>query len=90
MAYPNHRRQNNLLDSDEMDTTPPPSSDKSADTNISDERIASMDVGPEEDDDNRSSVTSIYECGTLKTFYDDESQFYPNRRGNQRWETVQG
>ena len=76
---------------EEMDS-PPPSSDKSANTNNDgDDRIASMDVGPEEEEsDIRSSVTSIYECGTLKTFYDDESQFYPNRRGNQRWETVQG
>lgn len=67
----------------EEGASPSSSSGKSANTNSSSDRIAVMDVGPEDgDDDNASSATSIYECGTLKTFYDDESQFYPSR--NQR------
>ena len=52
MAFPNmmevNRRQNTLLDPDEMDT-PTSSSDKSGNTDGSDDRMARMDVGPEDD-----------------------------------------
>ena len=70
MAYPNmdmkipRARENNLLESDEMETPSSSSENKSANTNITDDSddriVATMDVGPEEDDDdNRSSVGLI-------------------------------
>ena len=69
MAYPNmdmkipRARENNLLESDEMET-PSSSENKSANTNITDDSddriVATMDVGPEEDDnDSRSSIGLI-------------------------------
>ncbi len=31
------------------------------------------------------SASSVYECGTLRTMYDnDDSQFYPSREGDTR------
>ena len=80
MAYPNmdmkipRARENNLLDSDEMETPSSSSENKSANTNITDDSddriVATMDVGPEEDDDDsRSSIglipISIHLCMIL-------------------------
>lgn len=46
------------------------------------EVTAAVDLGPEEE--TASSASSVYECGTLKTLYennqDNGSEFYPTRQ----------
>ena len=76
-------RENNLLESDEMET-PSSSENKSANTNITDDSddriVATMDVGPEEDDDDtRNSI------GVNSNFHSFEHDKFLLRNNNSQF-----